>query len=138
MSNWVPAETELFTQLYNQINEHPLIKNKVKGVFDCVQKEPEYPYLIVGETETLEQETSTDMYETVAVTFHVYSQSANSHETRDILKYVEMVAKLGFEMKGYTIKRIKKDNSTVIPDIDQFTKHGVLRMKYEVKHNTLY
>ncbi|UXV49022.1 DUF3168 domain-containing protein (plasmid) [Staphylococcus aureus] len=138
MDNWVPVTAELFTEVFNKLDSNPILKEKVKGgIFDYVQKDVAYPYVVIGETETTEQPTFNGMHETIAITFHVYSQATNTYEARDILRTIEMILKQGITVQGYDTKRIRKDYDTVLIDVDQFTKHGVLRMKYEIRHKTL-
>ncbi|MDM8326711.1 DUF3168 domain-containing protein [Staphylococcus felis] len=134
---WVSAESLLFNQIMNNLIDDPVTDELVGGrVFDCVQKDVDYPYIIVGESNVTESERSPGMREIIAITFHVYSQHENSAEARELLKYLNYATRQHLEFRDYELEWIKKDNSQVFIDIDQFTKHGVLRMLYKVRHKT--
>lgn len=135
---WVTAEPLLFQKIMNNLIENPITDKLVGGrVFDCVQKDVTYPYIIVGESNVTESERSPGMRETIAITFHVYSQYENAAETRELLKYLNYACRQDLRFEHYDIDWIKKDTSQVFVDIDQFTKHGVLRLLYKVRHKTL-
>lgn len=135
---WVTAEPLLFSKIMNNLIDNPITDKLVGGrVFDCVQKDVVYPYIVVGESNVTESERSPGMREIIAITFHVYSQYENTAEARELLKYINYVARQHLEFRDYEIDWIKKDNSQVFTDIDQFTKHGVLRLLYRVRHKTL-
>ncbi|UXR87131.1 DUF3168 domain-containing protein [Staphylococcus felis] len=134
---WVSAESLLFNQIMNNLIENPITDKLVGGrVFDCVQKDVDYPYIVVGESNVTESERSPGMRETIGITFHVYSQYENGAEARELLEYLNYACRQHLEFSDYEIDWIKKDNSQVFTDIDQFTKHGVLRMLYKVRHKT--
>ncbi|MGM7689763.1 DUF3168 domain-containing protein [Staphylococcus felis] len=134
---WVSAESLLFNQIMNNLIKNP-ITDKLVGdrVFDCVQKDVVYPYIVVGESNVTESERSPGMREIIAITFHVYSQYENGAEARELLKYLNYACRQNINFEYYELEWIKKDNSQVFIDIDQFTKHGVLRMLYKVRHKT--
>ncbi|HBB6315873.1 TPA: DUF3168 domain-containing protein [Escherichia coli] len=134
---WVSAESLLFNQIMNNLIDDP-ITDKLVGdrVFDCVQKDVDYPYIIVGETNVTESERSPGMREVISITFHVYSQYENGAEARELLRFLDIAVRQNISFDDYDVEWIKKDNSQVFTDIDQFTKHGVLRMLYKVRHKT--
>lgn len=135
---WVTAEPLLYYKVINNLVQNPITDRLVGGrVFDCVQKDVAYPYIVVGESNVTESERSPGMRETIGITFHVYSQYENGAETRELLKYLNYACRQHLEFRDYEIDWIKKDNSQVFTDIDQFTKHGVLRLLYRVRHKTL-
>ena len=134
---WVSAESPLFDKIMNNLIDNPITNKLVGGrVFDCVQKDVDYPYIVVGETNVTESERSPGMREIIAITFHAYSQYENGAEARELLRFLDIATKQNILFKDYEIEWIKKDNSQVFTDIDQFTKHGVLRMLYKIRHKT--
>ncbi|MDG0843160.1 DUF3168 domain-containing protein [Staphylococcus equorum] len=136
---WVSAEDDLFISIYNKLKGDPLINKYVDDrVFDCVQKDAVYPYIIVGETNVTNDESSTNMTEDVAVTLHVYSQAVNRHETTHLLKILGYLLNREIELKDYEFKRSRIDDQQVIIDIDQYTKHGILRLLFKYRHKTKY
>lgn len=135
---WVTAEPLLYYKIINNLVQNPITDRLVGGrVFDCVQKDVAYPYIVVGESNVTESERSPGMRETIGITFHVYSQYENGAEARELLKYLNYACRQHLDFRNYEIDWIKKDNSQVFTDIDQFTKHGVLRLLYRVRHKTL-
>lgn len=70
---WVSVERYLFNKVYNKLKSNPIIQKQLGGrVFDCVQKDAVYPYIVVGETNVTNKETTTSMVEDVGITLHVY------------------------------------------------------------------
>lgn len=136
---WVSVEDDLFIEIYNKLKGDPLINKYVDDrVFDCVQKDAVYPYITVGETNVTNDESSTNMTEDVAVTLHVYSQTVNRHEATHLLKILGYLLNREIELKDYEFKRSRIDDQQVIIDIDQYTKHGILRLLFKYRHKTKY
>lgn len=136
---WVSVEDDLFNNIYNKLKSNPIIQNQLDGrVFDSVQKDAVYPYIIVGETNVTNNESTAGMVEDVGVTLHVYSQAPNRHETTHILKILGYLLNREIELNDYEFKRSRIDNQEVITDIDQYTKHGIIRLLFKYRHKTKY
>ena len=134
---WVSVERNLFNEVYRKLDNNPIIKKYLGGrVFDCVQKDAVYPYIVVGETNVNLDETTTSMREDVAMVIHVYSQAYNRDEAAQIIQFLSFVLNNEIEIKGYDFIRSRIDEQQVITDIDQYTKHGILRIKYKYRHKT--
>lgn len=135
---WVSVEPYLFNEVYNKLKRNPIINKQLGGrVFDCVQKDAVYPYIVVGETNVTNDETTTSMVEDVAITFHVYSQTRNQYETKRIIQFLGYVLNSEIEIEHYSFIKSRIDNQEVITDIDQYTKHGIIRLVFRYRHNTL-
>ncbi|MBM6026716.1 DUF3168 domain-containing protein [Staphylococcus epidermidis] len=135
---WVSVERYLFNKIYNKLKSNPIIKKQLGGrVFDCVQKDAVYPYIVVGETNVTNKETTTSMFEDVGVTLHVYSQSRNRDEAAQIIQFLGHVLNTEFEIEHYSFIKSRIDTQEVITDIDQYTKHGIIRLVFKYRHNTL-
>lgn len=69
---WVSVEPELTNQIYKRLISDPNI-NKIVGdrVFDVVQDDAVYPYIVVGESNVTNNESSATMRETVGIVIHV-------------------------------------------------------------------
>ena len=92
---WVSVERYLFNKIYNKLKSNPIVSKQLGGrVFDCVQKDAVYPYIVVGETNVTNKETTTSMFEDVGVTLHVYSQARNRDEASQIIQYLGFVLNL--------------------------------------------
>lgn len=135
---WVSVEPYLFNEIYNKLKSNPIINKQLDGrVFDCVQKDAVYPYIVVGETNVTNDETTTSMVEDVAITFHVYSQTRNQYEAKRIIQFLGYVLNSEIEIKHYSFIKSRIDVQEVITDIDQYTKHGIIRLIFRYRHNTL-
>ncbi|NCA39186.1 DUF3168 domain-containing protein [Staphylococcus haemolyticus] len=135
---WVSVERYLFNEIYNKLKSNPIINKQLGGrVFDCVQKDAVYPYIVVGETNVTNDETTTSMVEDVAITFHVYSQAYNRNEASQIIQFLGYVLNSEVEINNYSFIKSRIDTQEVITDIDQYTKHGIIRLVFKYRHNTL-
>lgn len=136
---WVSVEDVLFSSIYNKLKSNPIIQYQLGGrVFDSVQKDAVYPYIIVGETNVTNKESTTSMREDVGITIHVYSQTVNTHETRKLLQFLGYVLNTEIELKNYEFIRSRIDDQQVFMDIDQYTKHGIIRLLFKYRHKTKY
>lgn len=136
---WVSVEDDLFSGIYNKLKSNPIIQYQLGGrVFDSVQKDAAYPYIIVGETNVTNKESTTSMREDVGITIHVYSQTVNTHETRKLLQFLGYVLNTEIEINNYEFIRSRIDDQQVFMDIDQYTKHGIIRLLFKYRHKTKY
>lgn len=146
MSNWVSAEPELYKGLFDAIMASPL-SAKVNHIEDGVKKEAyhlrtqEYtemqtPYIVIGETDVMEDLTSTSMREPIGVQMHVYADS--KFECRELLRLLKYYAKEKIPMEHYEVEKVRLSNQQVMTDVDQYTSHGVLKLNYTVRHHVLY
>ena len=135
---WVSVERYLFNKVYNKLKSNPIIQKQLDGrVFDCVQKDAVYPYIVVGETNVTNKETTTSMVEDVGITLHVYSQARNRDEASQIIQFLGFVLNNEIEIDYYSFIKSRIGTQEVITDIDQYTKHGVIRLVFKYRHNTL-
>lgn len=135
---WVSVERYLFNKVYNKLKSNPIIRKQLDGrVFDCVQKDAVYPYIVVGETNVTNKETTTSMVEDVGITLHVYSQARNRDEVSQIIQFLGFVLNNEIEIDYYSFIKSRIDTQEVITDIDQYTKHGIIRLVFKYRHNTL-
>ena len=135
---WVSVERYLFNKIYNKLKSNPIVSKQLGGrVFDGVQKDAVYPYIVVGETNVTNKETTTSMFEDVGVTLHVYSQARNRDEVAQIIQFLGHALNTEFEIEHYSFIKSRIDTQEVITDIDQYTKHGIIRLVFKYRHNTL-
>ncbi|MBM6506828.1 DUF3168 domain-containing protein [Staphylococcus pasteuri] len=133
---WVSVERYLFNEIYNKLKSNPIINKQLGGrVFDCVQKDAVYPYIVVGETNVTNDETTTSMVEDVGITFHVYSQAYNRNEASQIIQFLGYILNSEIEINNYSFIKSRIDTQEVITDIDQYTKHGIIRLVFKYRHN---
>lgn len=133
---WVSVERYLFNEIYNKLKSNPIINQQLGGrVFDCVQKDAVYPYIVVGETNVTNDETTTSMVEDIGITFHVYSQAYNRNEASQIIQFLGYILNSEIEINNYSFIKSRIDTQEVITDIDQYTKHGIIRLVFKYRHN---
>ena len=105
MSNWVSAHYNLYNALFNHLLQSPF-KAKVTGIYDGMKMDLVKPYAILGETDVIESESSTGMYEDIAVQMHIYADG--KPECRELLRMLKYYAKQkpftldGYETVSYT------------------------------------
>ena len=136
---WVSVEDDLFNSIYNKLKSNPIVQNQLDGrVFDSVQKDAVYPYIIVGETNVTNKESTTSMREDVGIIIHVYSQTKTKYEVNKILQFLGLVLNREIDLKDYEFIRSRIDDQQVFDDVDQFTKHGIIRLLFKYRHKTKY
>lgn len=136
---WLSVEPELFNRLYKKIESHPLINKHVANrVYDGVQKNVLYPYIVVGETNVTSEETANSMREDVAITIHVYSQAHSRDEAARIIRDLAFVVNQELKIPYYEFIRSRISVQQVITDVDRYTKHGILRLLFKYRHKTRY
>lgn len=136
---WVSVQTDLSESIYNKLKSNPIIQNQLGGrVFDSVQKDAVYPYIIVGETNVTNKESTTSMREDVGIIIHVYSQTKTKYEVNKILQFLGLVLNREIELNNYEFIRSRIDDQQVFDDVDQFTKHGIIRLLFKYRHKTKY
>ena len=136
---WVSVQTDLSESIYNKLKSNPIIQNQLGGrVFDSIQKDAVYPYIIVGETNVTNKESTTSMREDVGIIIHVYSQTKTKYEVNKILQFLGLVLNREIDLKDYEFIRSRIDDQQVFDDVDQFTKHGIIRLLFKYRHKTKY
>ncbi|MCH1594873.1 DUF3168 domain-containing protein, partial [Staphylococcus epidermidis] len=54
-----------------------------------------------------------------------------------IIQFLGYVLNTEFEIEHYSFIKSRIDTQEVITDIDQYTKHGIIRLIFKYRHNTL-
>lgn len=146
MTDWVSSERELIKTIMIHLNKSPLLSGLNNHIYDRAQVDiNSNTYVIVGETNIIEHETSNTLVETIAVTAHVYHRNdANPDLTVDETRQFVVMLKRAMmqledvELDHYVITDVRLDNQQTITDIDYVTQHGILRIKYDVFHKVRY
>lgn len=134
---WVSVEPELTSRLYETLKTDPIINELVGDrVFDVVQDDVRYPYIVVGESNVTNNESSANMRETVGIVFHVYSQYPTQYEAKLLISAIGYVLNKPIEIDNYEFRYSRIDSQSVFPDIDRFTKHGTIRFLFNFRHKT--
>lgn len=123
------------TQIHDAVFKALAAALKPVPVWDHVpQGEPNdrpFPYLVVGENETSEWDTDTELGQEHRLTIHVFSRQRGKQETRDLLKKIydtlhNQPLNVGI---GAQLVFIYYEFSSVSPDPDGMTYHGVARYR---------
>lgn len=146
MTDWVSSERELIKTIMIHLNKSPLLSGLNNHIYDRPQVDiNSNTYVIVGETNVVEHETSNTLVETITVTAHVYHRNdANPDLTVDETRQFVVMLKRAMmqledvELDHYVITDVRLDNQQTITDIDYVTQHGILRIKYDVFHKVRY
>lgn len=137
-----PLQEALFERLTSNVS----LSEKITGVFDDVPDEiendigemvsVEYPYVTIGEPEASPFETKTSFGEEITIVLHCWSQYAGRKEAYDILNLMlQAITQSPLPIKGgFSIFKVKIEQMTVITDIDNFTKHGIMRLRFYVNN----
>ncbi|WP_226639322.1 DUF3168 domain-containing protein [Priestia flexa] len=122
--------------LYERLMSDNLLNKKITGVFDEVIEGTPYPYVTIGEPTVLPFETKTSFGEEVAIVLHCWSQYPGKKEAFEILNLI-----LGAITKsplvitgGFSLLKTELEQMTVIIDIDDVTRHGIIRLKFYINN----
>lgn len=124
--------------IYNKLKSDEWLKSKQVNVYQSVEKENAFPYIVLGESTATTREGSTYFDEVQVLTFHVYSQSKSKYEAIEILNRLLFLLSENFVLNEYIVTDNKLYNQQIFEDIDQFTKHGVLQMRYKIKNKLTF
>lgn len=144
MPSWLSAEDLVSRVVMTRIYNSPIMQEVGEQVFDEIPTDVKgATYIVLGESEVSEKEYSQAMHETIAITLHVYHINDASPEkasiyTRDLVKRLKFILLKPFETEHYVADKPRLDMSQVITDIDSRSRHGVIRMKFKVRHKLKY
>lgn len=117
--------------LYNSLTQHQPLMDKITAVLDDVQEGQAFPYATVGEPTVSPFDTKTSTGEEIVWVLHCWSQYQGKAEAYDILNLMNeafMQQPLSLD-DGFFIADFRRDQMQVITDIDNETRHGILRVR---------
>lgn len=129
------AMFELQKGIFSRLSTDPIVLGKVAGVFDAVGEDQVFPYITIGEPNTLPSPTKQKFREELSIVIHVWSIYNGKKEAYDIINLCLASLAIRMNLNGFTIQKIDVDNIRVIDDADPRIKHGILRMKYTIQNN---
>ncbi|MGX2958044.1 DUF3168 domain-containing protein [Peribacillus sp. JNUCC 23] len=129
------AMFELQKGIFSRLSTDPIILGKITGVFDAVEEDQAFPYITIGEPNTLPSPTKQKFREELSIVIHVWSIYNGKKEAYDIINLCLASLALKLNLDGFTIQKIDVDNIRVIDDTDPRIRHGILRMKYTIQNN---
>ncbi|QCR33126.1 DUF3168 domain-containing protein [Lysinibacillus sp. SGAir0095] len=122
----------LQTALYQRLSNDSELKKIITGIYDHVEVDIPFPYIIIGEPRIPTQEIVkfNNIYN-CTVTLHTWfnQQTANRYgntATYEILDAVHEALKIRLDVVGYKNVNAYMDSPKVLDDIDNILKHGIL------------
>lgn len=122
-----PALSAVQKAIYTALSAVPMT------VYDDVPENAAFPYASIGETSLTDAGNKTgnadDQYETV----HVWSRAKGFKECKDMMAaVVKALSGAVYSEQGYGIVFVELDQLTTLRDPDGLTRHGVVRIKFNV------
>jgi Protein of unknown function (DUF3168) len=127
---------EVQKALFNRLSNDTALSQKITGVFDEVGEGQTFPYITLGEPTVNPFETKTSYGEEIPWVLHCWSQYPGKKECYEILNLMlQAITKEPFVIEGFSLLRVKiEPNMQVITDIDEVTKHGILRIRFFINN----
>jgi len=126
-----PLQQAIFKRLEEDIE----LNAKVTGIFDDVEEGQAFPYVTIGEPTVVPFVTKTTYGEQVAAVLHCWSQYAGKKEAYEILNLMlKAITKAPLHVEGFSLFKSELEQMNVITDIDDVTKHGIMRMRFYINN----
>ena len=116
-------------------SDEPLMA-MVKAVKDSVEKDTPFPYVTIGDPQVVPFETKTSFGEEITIVLHCWSRYEGKKEAYEILNLMlRALTKSPLMIEGdFSIFGVKLEQLTVIKDIDEVTKHGIMRIRFHINN----
>jgi hypothetical protein len=127
-SSW-PLQQAVYDALRNATAVQALVGNPAR-IYDHVPAETVFPYLIVGESQTIDW--STKSYSGVAAEFaiHSWSRGRGRKQVKEILDAVHGVLhQAALAVTGHNVIELRFRSAESLLDEDGLTWHGVTRFR---------
>ena len=127
-SQWV-LQQAIYAALRADATLQSLISNPVR-VFDHVEQESVFPYIVIGETAAVEFDTKDVDGMDQNVTIHTWSQYSGFSEAKQIMSaIVDALDDVVLEVTGHAVPLLRLIFSDTFRDDDGRTHHGVQRFR---------
>lgn len=149
MSVYKSKEQELYRAVMNALINSPVYLITDGKVYDKQPTDinfddrgntiPEITYVMVGESRTAPQYQSNQHVEEIVLTMHLYHRNNNNKalvvdETRGFLSLISYYAQKVEIADRYRLDKTRVELQQVITDLDGETMHGILQIRYTIKH----
>ncbi|MDL2028997.1 DUF3168 domain-containing protein [Bacillus subtilis] len=125
----------LQTAIFQRLSTDKELNARVTGVLDAVSKDQIKPYVTTGDDDVLPFETKTSKGEIINVVLHCWSDYNGKKEAMQILDLMlQAITREPLEIEGFSLCRSEMRGMQVITDIDGYTRHGILRMRYTINN----
>lgn len=122
----------LQTALYQRLANDEGLLSIVTGIYDHVEKDIPFPYIVIGEPRIPTQENVkfNNIYN-CTVTLHTWFNQQTAERwgntaTYELIDAVHEALKLRLEVAGFKNVEAHMSNPKILDDIDDILKHGVL------------
>lgn len=127
------ALLSLQTSIYNRLSNDISLSSKVKGVFDAVSTNQEFPYITLGEDTSSDWSTKTSVGEEITHTLHIWSRYKGKKEVKEIMNLILQSMTLPLSLEGgFLVELSKIEFMEVLNDPDGITRHGVMRIRFRI------
>lgn len=122
--------TQIQTAIYDALTASPAIASG--RVYDRVPPEPTYPYLTIGDEQTLDDGNACDDGWELFTDVHLWSQAVGFPEVKGLI--AEAASRLAgiADVPGLTLIASIVESTRVFRDPDGLTSHGVVSMRFVI------
>ncbi|GED03065.1 DUF3168 domain-containing protein [Bacillus atrophaeus] len=121
--------------IFERLSTDEELNVRVTGVFDAVSKDQQKPYVTMGDDDVAPFETKTSNGEEINVVLHCWSDYNGKKEAQQVLSLMlQALTNKPLEIEGFSLCRFVMRGMQVITDIDGYTRHGILRMRYIINN----
>jgi hypothetical protein len=100
-------------------------------VYDDPPQGSAYPYVVIGDDACADASTKTDEGEDIDLTIHVWSRYRGKKEAKEILAAIkDALHDQPLSATGWGLVMARFEFSSVFPDPDGLTMHGVSRFRF--------
>lgn len=119
--------------IYAALSTDQALGGMIKGVFDDVPQDTEYPYVVVGEETTVNNGSKTVDGQEYTLTIHVWSRYRGLKETKLIMERVyEILHNQALVVSGAALVNLRQEFTSTLMDADGLTRHGIMRFRAAV------
>lgn len=121
--------------VYAALSGDATLSGMVEGVFDVVPEATDYPFIVIGESESRDASTSSGEAEVIDLFIRVYSDGAGKKTVQDVMARVSTLlhdAALTLS-GGYDLANLRFASSAVQTARDGLSHNGLMRFRAVVE-----
>jgi hypothetical protein len=116
--------------IYNALNVSAITSTLSCGVYDEVIEGNSYPFITLGEENSLDYSTKDLDGTDVTINLHIWSRYKGSKETKEIMdKIHDLLHNSNLSVSGFNLINLRFEFSDILRDPDGVTRHGVMRFR---------
>jgi hypothetical protein len=124
------GQLELQKAVYAALSADTTLATLVTGVYDYVNSEAVFPYVVLGGGSNRDHSTKTTAGAEISFALHVYSREGGHKETLSIMERLHAVLhQAALSLTGHTLILMRFDGSDVARLSDGLTYHGAMRFR---------